>query len=345
MNTHLDVGATLGRVFELYRNHLGKLILVAVVVWVPIGIVLGLVASSDSIFLRLIANLLQFVATFLFAGLVIKIVEADRAGEGEPTLSELFERVGPRLLPLIGISIIAAIGIGIAAIFLVIPALILATYWIALAPIIVVETRRPAFESFGRSIKLVSGNFWRVVLVLLVILLVLIAVFIIAAALAAISAVLAVIGLIALAVLLTPLSALVQSQVYFDLIAANGESPQAVAGDWTPPAAGAAAPPPPAAPEAPAAPPAASPPAAPEAPARAAAAGPACATVPAVGARRRRLLRRPARRAGRASAEPAAAEPASAGRKLSGGGPGSSAGSRASGARNSRLAGSGPLRV
>ncbi len=275
MNTHLDVGATLGRVFELYRTHLAKLLLVAIVVWVPIGIVFGLIASSDSVFLRLIANLLQFVATFLFAGLIIKIVEADRAGEGEPSLSDLFDRVGPRLLPLIGVSIIAAIGIGIASIFLLIPGLVLATFWIALAPIVVVESQRPAFESFGRSIKLVSGNFWRVVLVLLVILLVLLAVFIIAAVFTAIAPIVGVIAIILIAVLVTPLSALVQSQVYFDLLAAHGETPQVAAGDWTPPAAGAAAPPAPPAPAAPPAqaaptapaPPTAPPPAAPEAPA------------------------------------------------------------------------------
>lgn len=264
MTSHLDVGATLGRVFEMYRKHLTTLLLVAVIVWVPVGIVFGLIADSGNIGLRMIANLLQFVATFLLAGLVIKLVEADRASEPEPKISELFDRVGPRLLPLIGIAILAAIGIGIAAIFLVIPALILATYWIALAPAIVVESDRSAFDAFGRSMKLVSGNFWRVVLVLIVIILIVIAVFIVALAFVAITPILGIIVLIALAVLLAPLSALVQAQVYFDLREAHGEAAGAVAapaGQWAPPAAPGGPPPPP--PPAPAQPAAPAPPAAP----------------------------------------------------------------------------------
>lgn len=291
MTSHLDVGATLGRVFEMYRKHLTTLLLVAVIVWVPLGIVFGLIADSGNIGLRLIANLLQFVATFLLAGLVIKLVEADRAGEPEPKISELFDRVGPRLLPLIGIAILAAIGIGIAAIFLIIPALILATYWIALAPAVVVESDRSAFEAFGRSMKLVSGNFWRVVLVLIVIVLIVIAVFIVALAFVAITPILGIVALIVLAVLLAPLSALVQAQVYFDLREAHGEGAGAVAapaGQWAPPAApGGPPPPPPPAPAQPAAPaqapppPAAQPPAPPAAAPLAAPAAPDAPTTPA----------------------------------------------------------------
>lgn len=280
MTTHLDVGATLGRVFEMYRKHLGALIVSAIIVFVPTAIVVGLLNSSDSFFLRLIGSLVNFVVSFLYAAVVIKVVEADRTGEADPTVSALFERAAPRVLPVIGVSILAAIGVTIGFIFLIIPGLVLLVYWIALIPVVVVESDQPAMSSFGRSIKLVSGNFWRVVLVALVVFLIVVAMAIVVGALAVASAVVGVIGAIVLSVVLMPLSGLVQSQVYFDLREAHGEGAGEQAGQWAPPAAPggtpppppppapeAAQPPPPAAPAAPAAPPAqAEPPAAPPAP-------------------------------------------------------------------------------
>lgn len=262
MNSHLDVGVTLGRVFELYRKHLGALIVSALVVFVPTAIVVGLLNSSDSVFLRLIGSLINFVVSFLYAAVVVKVVEADRTGGAAPSVSELFERAAPRVLPVIGVSILAAIGVMIGFIFLIIPGLILLVYWIALVPTVVVESDQPALSSFGRSMKLVSGNFWRVVLVALVVFLIVVALAIVVGALSAASAVVGVIGAIVMSVLLMPLSGLVQSSVYFDLREAHGELAGAAAGgQWAPPAAPGGPPPPPPAPPAAPPSPAAQPPA------------------------------------------------------------------------------------
>ena len=72
-------------------------------------------------------------------------------------------------------GILAAIGIGIGLILLIVPGLYLLTIWSMLIPVIVIE-RRSAGEAFTRSREVVRGNGWSVFgLVLITFLLVAIA--------------------------------------------------------------------------------------------------------------------------------------------------------------------------
>jgi Membrane domain of glycerophosphoryl diester phosphodiesterase len=58
-------------------------------------------------------------------------------------------------------GLIAAIGIGIGFVLLIIPGLVLLTFWCVIVPSIVIEGKS-AGESFGRSFELTRGHFWRV---------------------------------------------------------------------------------------------------------------------------------------------------------------------------------------
>ena len=69
--------------------------------------------------------------------------------------------------PLLGASILAGLGIAFGLVFLIVPGLILLTWWALIPPSIVLENRG-VFESFGRSRELVRGHAWNVFGVLII---------------------------------------------------------------------------------------------------------------------------------------------------------------------------------
>jgi hypothetical protein len=70
-------------------------------------------------------------------------------------------------MPLIGASLLAAIGIGFGFLLLIAPGLYLLAVWAVTAPAVVIE-RRGVFDALGRSRQLVRGNGWPVLGVFLV---------------------------------------------------------------------------------------------------------------------------------------------------------------------------------
>ena len=58
-------------------------------------------------------------------------------------------------------GLIAGIGIAIGFVLLIVPGLVLLTFWCLIVPSIVIEGKS-AGESFGRSLDLTRGHFWRV---------------------------------------------------------------------------------------------------------------------------------------------------------------------------------------
>jgi hypothetical protein len=71
----------------------------------------------------------------------------------------MLESVWPVLLGLIVASFLYGIGVAIGLILLIVPGLIVLTWWAVVAPVIVIE-RAGIIEAFGRSRRLVDGNGW-----------------------------------------------------------------------------------------------------------------------------------------------------------------------------------------
>jgi hypothetical protein len=98
-----------------------------------------------------------------------------RDGRADRTIAETYTVVRPQLPALIVAGVLAAIGIGIGLLLLIVPGLFLLTIWSMLVPVIVLEGRS-AGESFTRSREVVRGNGWNVFgLIFITFLLVLIA--------------------------------------------------------------------------------------------------------------------------------------------------------------------------
>ena len=70
---------------------------------------------------------------------------------------DLFVRVGPRLWTLVASGLLAAVGIAVGLLLLVVPGLVLLTYWSLLTPAIVLEGCGVG-AALRRSRQLVRGN-------------------------------------------------------------------------------------------------------------------------------------------------------------------------------------------
>jgi len=157
----LSVGDTINETFSIYGQQFGPLIGSAIVVFVVVGIVAGVLAAAGGVILVTLASIVQLVGRLLYVGFVVKLVEDVRDGRRDSGIGDLFSAAAPAILPLLGFSILAGIGVAIGLILIIIPGLVLLTFWSLGAPAIVAE-RIGVFDAFGRSWNLVRGNAWSV---------------------------------------------------------------------------------------------------------------------------------------------------------------------------------------
>ncbi len=150
----------LSEAFALYRAHWQRLIAVALVVYLIVGGI-GVLAGLLGVIGVLIAAVVSFIGAFWLQGALVEAINDVRDGRADLSLGETFGRVAPRLGSIIGVSILAGLGILIGLILLVVPGLYLMTIWSMVIPAVVLE-RKGVFEAFGRSRELVRGNGWPV---------------------------------------------------------------------------------------------------------------------------------------------------------------------------------------
>ena len=156
----VDVGNVLSEAFALYRAHWQRLIAIALVVYLiisGIGLLAGLLGPIG-IF---IAVVVSFIGAFWLQGALVEAINDVRDGRADLSIGETFGRVAPRLGPIVGVSILAGLGIVVGLALLIVPGLYLLTIWSMIIPAVVLE-RKGVFEAFGRSRELVRGNGWPV---------------------------------------------------------------------------------------------------------------------------------------------------------------------------------------
>lgn len=169
----MDPGDILRRTWELYRAQPRHLISIAAIVFVPLGVVSALLALLGWPGI-LLANVLNLAAIFLVQGALVKAVEDVRDGRIDLGIAETFGHAGQRLVTLAAAGILATIGIVIGLFVLIVPGLVLLTWWLVISPVVMLE-HRPVLESFGRSRALVRGSAWPVFGVVVLTVLVLLA--------------------------------------------------------------------------------------------------------------------------------------------------------------------------
>jgi hypothetical protein len=249
----IGVGDVISETFSTYGQNLGALLGSALAVFIVVGLIAGLLQSIGGIFFVLLAAAVRIAGQALYVGFVVELVRDVRDGRRDQMVGDLFSAAAPYILPLIGFGILAGIGIAIGFVLIVIPGLILLTFWSVGAPAIVVEGTGP-IDAFGRSWNLVRGEAWAVFGVLLLTFLIVV---VVGAVLGAIGAAIGVAGFIVAGIISStitaPIYALAVSILFFDL-GGGAESAAEPAAAPAPPQAPLSEPPPP--PPPPAAPPA-----------------------------------------------------------------------------------------
>ncbi len=174
MPERLDIADVFTTIFATYRDQAALLLPAALAVFLPVAIINALVGSAGvalGVFLTLLSFAFSLVASFWYQGMVVEAARDMQDGVRDFDIAGLFRSVTPVLGALIGAGVLAGLGIALGLILLVVPGLILLTWWAVVAPVVVIE--RPGITAaLGRSRALVSGNGWPVfgVLALLVVL-------------------------------------------------------------------------------------------------------------------------------------------------------------------------------
>jgi hypothetical protein len=150
----------LGEAWDLYRRFAGHFLLISFVIYLITAVLVALL-SLIGIAGALIGAVISFAATYVVQASLIKAVQDVRDGRVDLDLSQTVRAAGPYILPVIGASILAGIGVTIGFILLIVPGFILLTYWCLIVPFIVLGGSG-VFASFGNSWRTVRGYAWRV---------------------------------------------------------------------------------------------------------------------------------------------------------------------------------------
>jgi hypothetical protein len=213
----ISAGEVVKETFSIYGQNIVALFGSALAIFIVIGLVAGLLQSGGGVVLALIAAAVRLAGYALYTGFVVRLVEDVRDGRRDETVGGLLSSAAPAILSLIAFGFLFGLGVALGLVLLIIPGLILLTFWALGAPAIVVEGAGP-IEAFSRSWRLVRGQAWSVFATLV---LVLVIVIVIQFALAAIATPIGdgalVVAAIVSSAATAPIFALAVSVMYFDL--------------------------------------------------------------------------------------------------------------------------------
>lgn len=150
-------GVAVSRIWRIYRDQFGVLFGTAVVPYALQFVIYLLLPSAAGIALVL----LFWALSILYQGMVVELVQDVLDGRRDHSVGQLLRSVEPVFWPLVGVSILFGIGVGIGFVLLIIPGVILLVIWSVVAPVTVLE-RPGVFAAFRRSRELVRGNGWNV---------------------------------------------------------------------------------------------------------------------------------------------------------------------------------------
>ena len=150
----------LGEAWNLYRRFAGHFLLISFVIYLITAILVALLSLAGVVG-AIIGAIISLAATYVVQAALIKAVQDVRDGRVDLDLSQTVQAATPYILPVIGASILAGIGIAIGFFLLIVPGLILLTFWCLIVPFIVLGGSG-VFAAFGNSMRTVRGYAWRV---------------------------------------------------------------------------------------------------------------------------------------------------------------------------------------
>jgi hypothetical protein len=222
------LSGVLGEAWALYRRHASHFIVISFVIYLVVAIVtalLSLAAGSWGAFLGLLFSLFGM---FLLQAALVKAVQDVRDGRVDLDFGGTVRAALPYVGTVAIASILASIGIAIGLALIIVPGLVLLTFWSLIVPSIVIGGAG-AIESFGRSWRTVRGYAWSVFGTFVVVFLILIVgeIVISAILLALPYAWRNFVADVVAGTVVAPFLAAVVTLVYYRLTAAHGEQAEA----------------------------------------------------------------------------------------------------------------------
>jgi hypothetical protein len=211
----------------LYRRYASHFIVISFTIYLVISVINALLSWGLGSAGEIVGAVLSLFGLFLLQAALVKAVHDVRDGTVDLDLRATVSAAMPFVGSVAVASILAAIGIGIGFVLIIVPGLILLTFWCLIIPEIVIGGAG-AIESFGRSWRTVRGYAWNVFGVIVLVFLIQVAV---NAVLAAILYALphgwrSFISDLVAGTLVAPFIAAVVTLAYYRLTAAHGEQPE-----------------------------------------------------------------------------------------------------------------------
>jgi hypothetical protein len=164
----------LGEAWALYRRHAAHFILISFVIYLVVAVINALLSWALGSVGAFIGVIFSVFGMFLLQAALVKAVQDVRDGRVDLDLRATIAAALPFVGSVAVASILASIGIAIGLILIIVPGLILLTFWSLIVPHIVIGGAG-AFDSFGRSWRTVRGYAWNVFGTFIVVFLILIA--------------------------------------------------------------------------------------------------------------------------------------------------------------------------
>ncbi|HEX9039441.1 MAG TPA: hypothetical protein VF838_00290, partial [Trebonia sp.] len=155
------LSGVLSEAWALYRRHAAHFIAISFVIFLVISVITALLSWALGTVGALIGLIFSMFGMFLLQAALVKAVQDVRDGRADLSLGETVSAAMPFLGSVAVASILASIGIGIGFVLIIVPGLILLTFWSLIVPEIVIGGAG-AIEAFGRSWRTVRGYAWNV---------------------------------------------------------------------------------------------------------------------------------------------------------------------------------------
>lgn len=162
-----DLGRVIQRTFSAIQQN-AAIFFGAAVILVGLPSILAAVGQSTmlsedygpGVLMMMGGAVLNFVGLYLLQGMVVKAAVNGFNGK-KTAFGDAFNVGVQNFLPLLGLAIIASLGMMLGFVLLIVPGMILAVTWSVGSPAVVVE-KRGVFASLQRSRELTKGYRWSV---------------------------------------------------------------------------------------------------------------------------------------------------------------------------------------
>src|SRR5215469_2375519 len=234
------LSGVLTETWALYRKYAAHFLLIAFVIYLITAILFALLTLAGFVG-YIFAEIIDLAAAFLLQAALVKAVQDVRDGRVDLDIGQTYRAALPFVLPVAVASILFAIAVAIGLVLIVVPGLIVLTFWCLIVPCIVIGGAG-VFQSFGQSYRTVRGYAWNVFGTLVLVFLLYIALGIVVGLILSVLPVFLrnFVSTVVIGTLVAPFFALVITLIYYRLTAAHANQPYVATSSegtavWEPP--------------------------------------------------------------------------------------------------------------